>query len=139
MKLFQINNQKSKNGQSQITMNSIQEYILRLEQSVDEENLSPQNNLDFKSYSMISLLPIFILIGTVGNIINIIIFSRKTMRRNSTFRLMLYLSVFDLLILGICCTDAYLRFAHQIEIRLHSEITCRLHTFLTYLLTYVVK
>ena len=59
------------------------------------------------------------------------------MRKFSTFRFLLYLSVFDLLVLIICAPDAFLRFNYQIEIRNYSQFICRMHSFLAYFLTHV--
>jgi len=72
-----------------------------------------------------------------GNAFNIIIFGKKELRKFSTFRYLLYLSVFDLLVLIFCATDAFLRFGYQIQIRQYSQYLCRFHTFFTYFLTHV--
>ncbi len=58
------------------------------------------------------------------------------MRKNSTFRYLLYLSVFDLLVLVVGATDAYLRFGFNLQIRNYSSYLCRYHTFFTYFLTH---
>lgn len=95
-----------------------------------------QNKLFFRSKLIIYLLPIIICIGIFGNILNMIVFNSKKMKKCSTFRFLLYLSIFDLLVLSICASDAFLRFGYQIEIRNYHIIICRLHTFLTYFLTH---
>ena len=83
-----------------------------------------------------SLLITIICIGTIGNILNIVIFSKKNMRQTSTFRFLLYLSVSDLLVLLFCATDALARFGFQFEIRSNHFTLCKIHTFLTYFLTH---
>jgi hypothetical protein len=89
---------------------------------------------DMRSISI--ALSIIIAIGVVGNIINMIVFSRKSMRTVSTFRFLLYLSAFDLLVLLVCSTEAYAQFRYHYEIRSVSTLICRVHTFLTYFLSH---
>lgn len=83
---------------------------------------------------LVILLVVVIVIGIFGNVLNMIIFKKKQMRKGSTFRFLFYLSIFDLLVLLVCATDALGRFGFQFEIRSLSTLTCRLHTFLTYFL-----
>lgn len=94
-------------------------------------------DVDLMDMKIISgLLITIICIGTVGNSLNIIIFSKKNMRQISTFRFLLYLSISDLLVLLFCSTDALARFGFQLEIRSTHLILCKVHTFLTYFLTH---
>ena len=93
--------------------------------------------VDVKYWSIIILISIFILIGLVGNLINLIVFSHKTMIKNSTFKYLFYLSIIDMLVLAFCASDSFLTFAYYIQIRLKSEVMCRFHTFLTYFLTHM--
>jgi hypothetical protein len=81
------------------------------------------------------LLLLFILIGSFGNIMNIIIFSKRTLRKNSTFNFLLYQSIIDLLVLTFCASDTVMTYGFNLEVRLLSKFTCKIHTFLTYLLT----
>jgi hypothetical protein len=83
---------------------------------------------------IVAILAALIIIGICGNLINIAVFSRQSMRSTSTFRFLLYLSVCDLLVLLVCASDAYAQFQYRFEIRSLSELTCRIHTFLTYFL-----
>ena len=76
-------------------------------------------------------------IGVLGNICNIIVFSKKTMRSTSTFRFLLYLSIVDMLVLLIGATDMLIRTDNTLELREFSIFACNLHKFLTYTLTYV--
>lgn len=93
--------------------------------------------IDFESKLISMLLSIIIIVGIIGNTLNIIVFSKKSMRQISTFRFLLYLSAADMLVLLVCSTDALLRFGYQVEIRLYSTVVCRLHTFSTYFLTHI--
>jgi hypothetical protein len=83
------------------------------------------------------LLQCIIVVGIVGNIINLIVFSKRSMRQTSTFRFLFYLSAADLLVIVVCCSDLLLRFNYNIDIRSYSWLSCRLHTFFTYFLTHI--
>ena len=64
-------------------------------------------NSDSKTTILITIiLAIIISIGLFGNLLNIIVFSTKPMRINSTFRYFFYLSIIDLLVLLVCATDS---------------------------------
>ena len=98
----------------------------------------PIDSINDKIYNMLILiLQVIIIIGVIGNLLNLVVFGRKNMRQMSTFRFLFYLSAIDLLVLIICATDAVIKFGYQIEIRSHSVILCKFHTFLTYFLTHL--
>jgi hypothetical protein len=80
---------------------------------------------------------ILICIGVIGNGINIAIFAQKEIRKMSTFRLLLYLSIIDLLVLLISATDSLITYKLEFQIRLQSNLACKLHTYLTYFLTHL--
>ena len=110
---------------------------LKTNESNYSETGSPVNPIvETHSQLIIVLLAIIMIVGVFGNLLNIIVFSKKTMRKVSTFRFLLYLSIGDLLVLFVCVTDALLRFGYQYELRLSSTFVCRLHTFFTYFLTH---
>ena len=95
--------------------------------------ISDQNQNNIISF----ILLIIIVIGVFGNTMNIIIFSTKTMRKNSTFKYLFYLSIIDLLVLLICSTDSMLAYTCFIMIRLKSDLACKFQTFLVYFLTHL--
>jgi hypothetical protein len=72
-------------------------------------------------------------LGVLGNLLNMLIFSRKSMRQSSTFRYLFYLSLVDLLSVITCPWSLV---GHVVIIRLHSSLICKFHTFLTYFLTH---
>ncbi|RNA01728.1 FMRFamide receptor-like [Brachionus plicatilis] len=115
--------------------------MIRDMDEMEDANLTEDNfdyeEIDYSNINIISSLLITIIcIGTFGNVLNIIIFSKTNMRQASTFRFLLYLSISDLLVLLFCSTDALARFGFQIEIRSTHIILCKIHTFLTYFLTH---
>jgi hypothetical protein len=90
-----------------------------------------------KDFKQVIALSIIICIGLFGNILNIVVFSQRSMRIISTFQFLLYLSFIDLLVLLICSSDSLLTYGLNYEIRLYSSIVCKLHTFFTYFLTHM--
>ena len=83
------------------------------------------------------LLILMIIFGILGNILNFIVFSRRSMRNTSTFRFLFYLTLADFFVLIVCSSDTLLSYGFEIEIRLYSLAVCRAHTFLTYFLTHM--
>ena len=82
------------------------------------------------------VMPSIIVVGVIGNILNLIVFGKETMRKTSTFRFLFYLSAFDLLVLTICLPDVIfqIKYPNEDELRIRSLAICRLHTFFTYFL-----
>jgi hypothetical protein len=100
------------------------------------ESGSSEESLPINVIYICMILSVIIIVGVVSNSINVVVFSRKSMREASTFRFLLYLSICDILVLIACSTDALVRFGFDFELRTVSNFTCRLHTFLTYFLTH---
>ena len=74
--------------------------------------------------------PIILIIGTIGNIMSIIIFSRKRMRKRTSMYFIV-LGKADLLsLLGLL--RYYIRELTDVDIRNTSEIACKLHILLAY-------
>ena len=90
-----------------------------------------------KDLKQVIALSIIICIGLFGNALNIVVFSQRSMRMMSTFQFLLYLSLIDLLVLLICSSDALLTYGLNYEIRLYSNLVCKIHTFFTYFLTHM--
>jgi hypothetical protein len=89
-----------------------------------------KDNTDEK-YSMIAItvMIVIIFIGLVGNLLNLIVFSQKSMRIISTFHFLIYLSIIDIFVLSICSTSALLNYSFDFEIKLNANWLCRLHSF----------
>jgi hypothetical protein len=78
---------------------------------------------------------IFLLIvGTFGNIVSFIIFSKGVLRKSSTFRYLALLSLMDLLVLysGLLDLLLMIEYGGTFSLRYLNVVTCRLHTFITY-------
>ena len=92
--------------------------------------------VESKLIFIISLI-IVIIIGVLGNLLNLFVFSHKSLKYIATFRFLFYLSMIDLFVLTFCASDTLLTYGYQILIRIHSTMACRIHTFLTYFLTHL--
>jgi hypothetical protein len=100
--------------------------------------------------------PILLCFGLIGNIISIVIFSRNSLKKYTTFRYLTLLSLLDLCVLytGIMkyfasiifaiikfvvkkgCGQILLDVYFQIDIRLINEFSCKMHSFLVYFFTH---
>lgn len=80
------------------------------------------------------VLSVIITIGIIGNILNLIVFSKKPIRQLSTFRFLMYLSITDMLVLIVCATNTVTSMRFNFDLRLISPASCRMHKFLTYFL-----
>ena len=78
-----------------------------------------------------------ILIGLFGNIMNLKVLANKEIRKMSTFRFLLYLSIIDIMVLTICAVDSVMTYGFNIEVRQMSSFICKIHTFFTYFLTHM--
>jgi hypothetical protein len=96
--------------------------------TIDEKNAS---DLIKKIFT-----PILLLLGLVGNIISITIFSRDSMKKYTTFRYLTLLSILDLCVLYTGCGQILLDVYFHIDIRLLNELSCKMHSFLVYFFTH---
>ena len=76
--------------------------------------------------------PLLLSLGFVGNLISIAIFSKSHMRKQTTFRYLTYLSVFDLLTLFTGYGQTFFQVYFDLDIRLLNEFSCKVHSFLVY-------
>ena len=81
------------------------------------------------------LFTFIIIIGIVGNMICIIIYGKKKIKKSLTIRFLLYLSITDLVILVLCAIESSVQYLFSFDLRALSLFTCRFDTFLTYFLT----
>ena len=79
-----------------------------------------------------SVLLIFLsVIGLLLNVLNIKIFSHKSMRKISTFQYIFYLTLIDILILITNGVESILSMGFLINLKHLSNVTCKLSTFLS--------
>ena len=114
----------------------------KLDELYDVET-TPSNSLNISLDSKLLLqkiksivLTILICVGILGNSLNMLIFGKKKMRKVATFKYLFFLSLNNLLVLGVGATDVLLSNIFQFEIRSYSNAMCKLHTFFTYVVTH---
>ena len=76
-------------------------------------------------------------VGILGNLLCLLVFFQKTMRKNSTFIYLAFLSIVDIFVLVLGLGDIVLISYTKIVLRNQSAWTCRSHVFLTYLFTHL--
>jgi hypothetical protein len=105
--------------------------------SIESEYIQKYKNMLLTSVHLV-LVCIFALIlatGQVGNILNMIVFTRKSMRKLSCFRLLMYLSLVDMLVLFFGGIDAFFKYGLNMKINWNFRFANNLQTFLIYFLS----
>ena len=77
------------------------------------------------------VLPMLLILGTVGNVLSIIVLSRPSMRKSVSTTFLLGLSVADLLVLYVCLMRDWIRYMKG-DIRNASTWTCKVSFWLQY-------
>lgn len=79
----------------------------------------------------------FLILGTIGNILSIIIFTRREMRKFSSFCYFALLNGVNLAVLYVTMIRVILNFNFHSDIRLINLSVCKTHVFLTYFLSHL--
>lgn len=79
----------------------------------------------------------FLILGTIANILSIVIFRRKEMRKYSSFCYFAFLNFVNLAVLYVTLIRVIMEFNFHVDIRGLNMFTCKMHVFLTYFLTYL--
>ena len=82
-----------------------------------------------------SLFALLIVMGLIGNFVNVLIYSKANIRKSLTFKLLLGLSITDFIILLLCGVESGIENKFDVDLRTYSIIACKLDTFLAYFLT----
>ena len=80
------------------------------------------------NFFQVEISLIWIIFGTFGNLISLVVLSMPKMRRHSTFTYLIFLSVCDTLVLYFGLLRDYLVSKYKYEIR--GDLVCKLHVFL---------
>ncbi len=102
-------------------------------------NLSEIDEFEFTNeiavkYVWRTLPIIFLIFGTVSNIMSILVFMRQEMRKYSSFVYFGILNIINLALIYVTIMRVILEFNFKIDIRSINIFTCKLHVFLTYFL-----
>jgi len=81
-----------------------------------------------------NIFGITIIIGIIGNLVNILIFTQKRMLKSFTFQLILHLSIIDFFILFLSGIETIAQLKFKIDVRLIASFGCKIFIFLSYFL-----
>jgi hypothetical protein len=83
------------------------------------------------------VMPIILIVGCLGNLLSVYIFTRPSVRGLSTFRFLAYLSAVDLLYLLVGLPHIIVLVYSNYDFRIYSDLICSVHSFLTLYLSHV--
>ncbi|KAK3087502.1 hypothetical protein FSP39_006710 [Pinctada imbricata] len=106
-----------------------------LSQKSEAEALVSDTLYNTTQYIWTIVSPILILVGTVSNVLSIIVLTRKRLIRNNTMFYLAVLSVTNICALYVGLLRYWMRYAFGFDIRTHSSVTCPAFTFLVYFLS----
>ena len=108
-----------------LSLKSISQLIeLKINEYNKNENFSDQDNNLYSNFK-IAFLTVTLVIGFLENLLNMIIFGQKNMRNKSTFKLLLYLSIIDIVVLSTGAMDLFIRETFTYDIRSYSNFVCK--------------
>ena len=104
------------------------------------DNTRNGTGLGYQSYSEYkagiiiwkTVAPILIAFGTGGNILSIVVLTRKSIRKSTTAIFLIFLTISDLCVLYTGLFRQWLIYLNNIDIRHLSEAFCKIHTWLVY-------
>ncbi len=82
-------------------------------------------------------IPILLILGLFGNVISIVIFTKRSLKKYSTFQYLTFLSILDLAVLYTGCGQIFLDVYFQLDIRTLNDYICKIHSFLVYFFTHL--
>ena len=76
--------------------------------------------------------PILILLGTIGNILSIVVLTRKSIKTSTTALYFTFLAASDLCVLYTGLLRHWIRYVFEYDLRQLSEAVCKIHIWLVY-------
>jgi hypothetical protein len=115
--------------------NSINDYET---EKINEENVG-YGEFDYTNNIAVKYIwptfPIaFLILGTIANILSIIVFTRREMRKFSSFFYFAVLNAVNLAVLYVTLIRVIMDYNFKTDVRRLNLFTCKLHVFLTYFL-----
>ncbi|CAF0735386.1 unnamed protein product [Brachionus calyciflorus] len=80
--------------------------------------------------------PVLLGLGILGNVISIIIFSKASLIKHTTFKYLLLLSILDLCVLISGCGSIFLEVYFDLNVRHLNNFSCKLHSFMVIFFTH---
>ncbi|KAH3814503.1 hypothetical protein DPMN_143005 [Dreissena polymorpha] len=100
---------------------------------MEMEHLEEYTQYVFANYMWTYGSPILIVIGTIGNVLSIVVLLRPRLRKSTTMFYLTCLSFGDLFTLYTGLLRYWIHSAFKIDVRNLSNGACKVHTFLVYL------
>ena len=123
------------NYSQQQNLDANKDLLLAAAMDNDESFKHLADTNDFAVKYIWRRMPIgFLVLGTIANILSIIVFTRKEMRKYSSFCYFAVLNVVNLAFLYVTLTRVIMDFNFKSDIRTLNIFTCKSHVFLTYFL-----
>ena len=96
-------------------------------------SLDPREPYRTITLTILRIYPIlFMLVGTVGNLLSVYVVLRSKLRRHSTFIYLAFLSIIDLIVLYTFCVNFILHAWFNIDLQQVSLIACKIFSFSIY-------
>ena len=92
------------------------------------------DGLDMITFLKLYFVPFLLFVGTLGNIMSFVIFSRTALRKSATAFYFRVLAVADTLALNVGLWPIWMRDAFDIHIYPITDVSCRIQTYLRYTL-----
>lgn len=86
---------------------------------------------EFKAGVMIwkTVSPVLIIFGTIGNILTVVILSRRSIRKTTTGLFLIFLTISDLIVLYTGLLRQWLIYLFDFDVRQVGELACKVHTW----------
>ena len=100
----------------------------------DEKDEFEYTNRIAVQYVWTTVPIVFLIFGTISNILSITVFMRREMRKYSSFVYFGILNIINLALIYVTILRIILQFNFKFDLRSNNIATCKLHVFLTYFL-----
>ena len=108
--------------------------MIDLSSNLSEIDKFEYTNLIAEQYVWTTIPILFLILGTLSNIMSILVFMRQEMRKYSSFVYFGILNIINLALIYVTILRVILEFNFKIDIRSINVFTCKIHVFLTYFL-----
>jgi hypothetical protein len=99
---------------------------------VDPDARSVDQMLQAERYLWILLSPVILLVGLVGNVLNLVVLVRMQFTKNVTLLLIFSLAIVDIVALCTGLSRYWIKYTFEYDVRLVSDFGCKLNLFVIY-------